>query len=181
MDKIVAILLLSFIAPAQDEIPIRVFHKHIQICQYVGTTEEDYTIELFSDSTVKLNLYRSNYRDQYDALVKETYFGKYVSIGDTIKVSELLSSIEKKCKRPLKLEADNKHPLVLRRLSNIVFVVQGNLLLADDVSWSGLCRSSASQALMLANRFNEWGKATVYHAQEEALGIKLFKRRSVPY
>lgn len=78
------LLFACFFSYGQISFPTKGFHRHIQTCHYVGTTEEDFTIVLYNDSVIKVSKYASNYIDQYSSVTRQVYIGRYVINGDTL-------------------------------------------------------------------------------------------------
>jgi len=87
------ILLFSF---KSEEKSCKLFHNHQQLCHLVGTSETDFVIQLFNDSTIKYIIYRTSYLDGYNEISKETHTGKYFQIKDTINTKYFSSSFVSK-------------------------------------------------------------------------------------
>ncbi len=77
----------SSLVLGQNKLPSTVFHKHIQTCHYIGTTEDDYVIKLYSDSTIEIARFTSSYWVLYKSVIEIIYSGKYLKNGDSVLVT----------------------------------------------------------------------------------------------
>jgi hypothetical protein len=84
--KILSFLTLTqFSSFGQASLIEKVYHKHFQICCFIGTTEEDLVLSLKNDSTITITIYRTDFKDQYNSVLRQIYFGTFSKVGDSIK------------------------------------------------------------------------------------------------
>jgi hypothetical protein len=144
----------------QISLATKVFHKHLQTCHVVGTTEEDFVVELFSDSTIKISIYQSDYRDRYTSILRDNYFGKYILCGDTMKIKYL--SINSEVKSKIKKQTTNS--LYIKPVKSLVFypttifLFGDNFIQATDQLLPRLSLSTFILANQLDYKFCNWDK-----------------------
>lgn len=129
----------------------KIFHRHIQTCHYIGTVEEDYVINILTDSTIKIAKYQSSYRDQYNSLVKVEYTGKYYKQGDSIIIQYLNTSHNVNYKDlSAKKTSIGSSKLSLKYPSSI-FIISEYSITAATGSFPNLEKSSLEKIAALEN------------------------------
>jgi hypothetical protein len=107
-------MLSGLCVTGQNSLSTKVFYKHTQTCHFVGTTEEDFVTEFFNDSTVKITEYSSNYRDEYNSILRVSYSGTYKIKGDTLTIKYLKHNSEAKSRiKKISADFDEKHHTIL--------------------------------------------------------------------
>src|SRR5687768_17130924 len=97
--RILSILLsMQLCSKGQFAFPTKAFHNHIQACNFVGTTEKDFNIAFYGDSLIKVIIYTTSYRDQYNSVTRGVYSGTYYIVNDTLNVDFRSHSTEIKGK-----------------------------------------------------------------------------------
>jgi len=130
------------------------FHRHLQTCHIVGTTETDFTITL-NDSLITIIQYSKNYTDNYSSIIKLSYKGIFIQKGDTIIVHYLTKDSEYKSKKKQTVlkTSDNAY---LIYPSNTFIISEGAIESADR-TFPTLNRLSVSAANRLERQFQSWG------------------------
>ena len=148
------IVLASFTGMTQTALPSKVFHKHIQTCHYVGTTEEDYTVELWVDSTIRITRYSSNFRDQYNSTLRLTYEGKWSLSGDTLTVTYTNSNSKRNNKgQSPKIISQAKITSLDLPYPPTSFVLQNNSISPSNGAFPTLEPSTLAMVLILESKF----------------------------
>lgn len=136
---------------AQAQIASSVFHSHIQTCHYVGTTEQDFVIELFDDSTIKISIYTTRFVDQYNSVLRYTYLGKYYLAEDTIKVTFLTKNSEYKDK-----QKKSKTFNAILEYPTSTFILNSNTILSSDRIFPTLKKTTSLISNQLDLEFKTW-------------------------
>ena len=154
-------LSIRFIGTGQTNLPTKVCYTHVQSCDYVGTTEEDFIIEFLNDSEIKITRYLNDYKDQYNSVLRLTYNGTYIINNDTIKVKYLAHNTESKNKKKSlnAISFGNPNELPVPYPSS-VFIMKDNFIVSADNLFPTLKYSffSANMVTQLDNKFNDWDK-----------------------
>jgi hypothetical protein len=171
--KILALLLLTkFSLYGQVGFSSKVFHKHLQTCHFVGTTEEDYIIVLNGDSTINVTKYTSDYHDQYNTVVKQSYFGTYSRFGDTIKVIFTgHSSISRSKIKPTNTFYPAKKEHTLYNTDRIfiypptTYITSDDKIISIDSLFPVLPNSTKTNIILLESEFMNWDKNSIYKSE----------------
>jgi hypothetical protein len=160
---LILILLTRQSAFGQNVVPVKVFHKHVQTCHYVGTTEEDFVIALYRDSTIKVTKYISNYSDGYRSVLKQEFEGKFVALADTILVefSKKSATIKKnpgKYGSAIYATHDNKFYQTPYQYPPNKYVLKQNEIISLDNLLPGLDSTTIVNIVLLDTQFNSWDK-----------------------
>lgn len=147
------LLLLTNKFCIQAQTPSSVFHSHVQTCHYIGTTEQDFVIELFNDSTIKISLYTSRFVDQYNSVLRYTFLGKYLLANDTIKVTFLTKNSECKYKQ----KKSNTFNLTFEYPTSI-FILNSTTISSNGGIFPTLKKSTSLISNQLDLEFKTWGK-----------------------
>ena len=154
----------------------KVFHKHFQTCHFVGTTEEDYTIVLNSDSTINITSYSSNYHDQYNSVIKQEYLGTYSKLGDTIRVKFTYhsSTTKNKITRTNASHFTKQVDTLLNsdklfQYPSTTYITSADKIISVDGLFPTLNNSTASNAMLLESKFINWDKGSLY--KKEIFGV----------
>ena len=81
---LIPFLIITQFTWGQNTSMITVFKHHSQFCNMIGTNEETYVVQLFSDSTIRFIKYSTGYKDNYNSVVKEVNTGTYSLKNDTL-------------------------------------------------------------------------------------------------
>ncbi len=171
--KILTLLLLTkFSLFGQVPFTSKVFHKHFQACHLVGTTEEDYIIVLDGDSSIKVIKYSSNYRDQYNTVVKQTHIGTYSKFGDTIRVkfTDHSSTTKSKIKQTNTIYASKKVYTSFNidrilQYPSATYIVSADKIISVDSIFPTLPNSTTTNIMLLESHFINWSKNSVYKGE----------------
>ena len=144
---------------AQSNIPTKAFHKHIQTCNFIGTTEEDFVIVLYGDTTIKITKYTSSYRDQYSTVARQVYSGTFLSNGDTIRVAfkSNNSDAKSRIKKTSSATYTNRSVIPVQYPST-KYVIKENEILSVDYLFPRLSIVTISNIILLDSEFNNWDK-----------------------
>ena len=170
----VIFVLVQLISNGQILLPIKTFHKHIQTCHYVGTTEEDFFIVLYSDSTIQATKYTTAYYDQYGTILKLVYSGRYEHLGDTIKAifSSHNSEIKSRTKKPSNyanwINYANRIN-ILAQYPTSTYVLIENKIVSDNDFFPPLSRCAVVDSIQLDSKFRAWDKDLVH--KREIFGV----------
>jgi hypothetical protein len=198
--KIFTLLLLTkFSLLGQVTFIKKAFHKHFQTCHFVGTTEEDYIIVLDRDSTIQLIKYSSNYRDQYNTVVRQTYVGTYSKFGDTIRVkfTDHSSTTKNKIIPPNIIYSANKFDTLFnvgrvfqyppntiysaKKVDTLfksgrilqyppaTYIVSADKIISADSLFPTLPNSTRTNIMLLESKFMNWDKNSIY--KKEVFGL----------
>ena len=170
------LLLTKFSSFGQVSFTSKVFHKHIQTCHFVGTTEEDFIIVLNGDSTIKVIKYSSNYRDQYNTVVRQTYVGAYSKFGDTIRVkfTDHSSTIKNKIKQTNTIYSAKKVDTLFNadrifQYPPTTYIASADKIISMDSLFPTLPNSTTTNITLLESKFMNWDKFSVY--KKEVFGL----------
>jgi len=162
---ILLIIASKIIAFGQIKTSAQTYYKHEQLCNVIGTIEEDFIIELYNDTLIKLANYRTSYKDQYSSIGQQTFTGKFTISNDTIKIIYLAHDFQVKNKNQKQQKIF--HSLVTYPPN--VFIINANSITAPDGQFLTLYLSTKSKALELENKFYYWGKS--YKSKKEIFGV----------
>jgi hypothetical protein len=163
-------LLTQLCSNGQVSLPIKAFQKHLQTCHFVGTTEEDFIIVLYSDSTITATKYTSSYRDQYNSVLRQVYTGTYKSANNIIKVIFTAHNSETKSKTKKISSANyaNWTDTIVQYPSS-TYVINENGISPDNSFFPILSSCTVANIIQLDSTFNNWDKNIVY--KKEVFGL----------
>ena len=160
-------LLITIHAVGQISLPTSVFHKYTQLFKYddqfrnfAETTEKDFVMEIFHDSTVKITEYTCSYLDSHNSLLRFTYIGKYKLANDTLRINYLTHKCELRHKSSPINGVERTSPsdsFFFYPPSTYVF--NHDLLTSTDDNSLALTRANPSKARELDTKFNSWDKS----------------------
>lgn len=168
----VSFLLNPLFTTAQQRIPTVVFHRDNQVCHFTWVTQQDYILKLFPDSTISILIFEKNYRGYRsgnNSMTKLEYTGRFIVVGDTLKINYLSQHYE------IKFEKQNTFNKIKHKESNrdaspgIGFkpkiYVASEFILKDGVatalyySYPSLRVSSITEEFFLESEFNSWDRS----------------------
>jgi len=153
------LLLVGLRSFEQLSSPVKTFHAHTNICHYVGSIEEDFIIELFNDSTIKISRYRTSYVDAYNSVLRLTYSGTYTIDNDTLRIKYLAHCSEVKYKvLPAVLSPNSKESVKFVLLPSSTFIVKNDLAEATDNLFPVLLTSTHRIVDLLDYTFDYWDR-----------------------
>jgi hypothetical protein len=175
--KILTLLLLTkFSSFGQVNFSSKVFLKHFQTCNYIGTVEEDFIIVLNVDSTIDITRYNTNYRDQYNTVTRQIYIGTYSIFGDTIKVkfTDHNLTTKSKIKEINTIHFTKKVDTLLNadkyiQYPSTTFITTADKIVSMDGLFPTLNSSTATTIMLLESKFINWDKSSIY--KKEIFGV----------
>jgi hypothetical protein len=164
---LVLLLLMKSFSLGQVNFLSKVFYKHFQTCDFIGTTEEDLVIAINKDSTIYITMYSSNYRDQYNSVTRHTYFGTYSKFGDIIKVKFTDHSLTTKNK--IKETNTNRFTKKVDTLLNAgkffqypptTYIIRADKIISVDGLFPTLNNTTTTNIMLLESKFTNWEKSS---------------------
>lgn len=133
------------------------YYLHSQLCNVVGTTEEDFSIEFFDDSTVQVSCYLSSYHDQYISVTRTASFGKYSIVEDTIRITYFNQPISTKYRN----KSAGAIPLIKNEQDRIlypsnVFILNQNIIIPLGLFFSTTKKAGPEKLRKLEYEFENW-------------------------
>jgi hypothetical protein len=129
------------------------FHRHEQICHFIGTTDEDFIISL-NGSLITIARYSIDNSYNYPSITKTSYQGTFVQKGDTIVVNYLTKNSEYKSKKKQAI-SKNGDSTYLFYPSNI-FIISDKTIRTVDRFIPTLKLSSVYMVNKLEAKFQTW-------------------------
>ncbi len=146
---------------SQATSPVKAFHSRFSICHFNATTETNYSIILFSDSTIRITKFIETFCDKSISVLKLEVSGVYISSGDTLYVSFFSRNSEHMGKYIIPFSNSIDNDLFLQNPSRI-YILTNNFIAPLETNFPRLKKTTIDFLSSIDRKYNNLNKKPAF-------------------